>query len=65
VSTGNFSPSDIPPIHPYPPFHDPAWHSINRDFNVVISDVKSAKQFSELIAGDGAHFNAYTKPTKF
>lgn len=65
VSTGNFSPSDIPPIHPYPPFHDPAWRSINRDFNVVISDVKFAKQFSELIAGDGAHFNVYTKPTKF
>jgi len=65
LSTGNFSPSDIPPIHPYPPFRDPAWRSINRDFNVVVSDVNFTKQFSELITGDGAHFKAYTKPSKF
>jgi len=66
LSTGNFSPSDIPsPIHPFPPFGDPAWRAINRDFNVVVRDRTFANEFQRLFDGDREHFERYRAPSKF
>jgi len=39
VSTGNWGQSDFPPgSNSYPPFIDPGWRLINRDFSIALTD---------------------------
>lgn len=52
-TTGNWSPSDFPPGTSWEPF-DKLRHSINRDLEIVMDDVKMANYFSSVYNADWA-----------
>jgi phosphatidylserine/phosphatidylglycerophosphate/cardiolipin synthase-like enzyme len=65
LATGNLSPSDLPlPVRPFPPLHE-GGASINRDFEIVMSDTNIVEQFQDLFDGDMAYSTAYHPPSKF
>ncbi|EGD74284.1 hypothetical protein PTSG_06293 [Salpingoeca rosetta] len=62
-STGNWSPSDFPGGDgAYPPYGEPGWQSVNRDFNVRIDDPAVAKVFDDVIMGDWSNSTTWHPP---
>lgn len=65
LSTGNWSPTDYPPVQTgagnYPPFGSPGWQRVNRDFNLLVQDNPALVSiFATTLAEDHARGSWYS-----